>query len=49
MKKLFSCIMAVLAAVSATAVAEEAPPAPLYPLPNQRQMYYLHNPNAAFI
>lgn len=49
MKKLFSCILAVLAAVSATAVAEEAPPAPCYPLPNQRQMYYLHNPNAAFI
>lgn len=42
-------MLAALAAVPVTAVAGEAPPEPLYPLPNQRQMYYLHNPNAAFI
>lgn len=35
--------------LTSTLSAEETPPAPLYPLPNQRQMYYLHNPNAAFI
>lgn len=25
------------------------PPAPLYPLPNERQLSYMHNPHAAFI
>lgn len=51
MKKLFSCILAVSALITGTGVAaaEETQPAPYYPLPNQRQMYYLHNPNAAFI
>lgn len=24
-------------------------PAPLYPIPNERQMFYMHNPHAAFI
>lgn len=41
--------MLAVMALTSTVSAEETPPSPLYPLPNQRQMYYLHNPNAAFI
>ena len=41
-------IMATIVLLSNEMFAASAP-TPLYPLPNARQMYYLHNPHAAFI
>ena len=49
MKKIRLFILAITALMFMPDLFAASAPAPLYPLPNERQMYYLHNPHAAFI
>ncbi|MBO7316699.1 MAG: carbohydrate-binding protein, partial [Paludibacteraceae bacterium] len=49
MKKIRLFILAITALMFMPDLFAASAPAPLYPLPNARQMYYLHNPHAAFI
>lgn len=49
MKKIRLFILATAALMFMPDLFAASAPAPLYPLPNARQMYYLHNPHATMV